>query len=211
MTGDCVIQCLDQGYGGRLAAPDQAGISILRHRKEQGLMLGRHAHQRGQGGQMLAFPLSHLLSQILEIEARKGRDLVFSPDLPVVRATGGAAADAEGATPKGAVGRRHEGLWQNVLLVLEIGPEHFPRPAAWSRVRIRRERYPTLHDTQTQHEMNSDHSLHPALLSDRRTVMMQSAGMTDRPNYNKWYAPDNEKHSLEDTRTQNLKPKPPAT
>ena len=79
---------------------DQARVLVLRHRQKLGLVLGWHAHQRDQGGQMLASSLGHLLSQILEIDAGKGRDLMFSPHLPVVRATGGAAADAERAAPE---------------------------------------------------------------------------------------------------------------
>ena len=59
--GHDIIQGLDQSDGVGFAVLDQPGVTLLRHREKVGLLVGRHAHQRGQGGQVFTAALGHVL------------------------------------------------------------------------------------------------------------------------------------------------------
>jgi hypothetical protein len=85
---------------------------------------------------VLAAPLGHVLRKIIKVESGKGIHFMFGPELTVIRAAGGTAADSEGLAPKCAVRCGFQHLDADRLLVGIVLPRQLAEAAAWSGVRI---------------------------------------------------------------------------
>ena len=158
----CVIQRFDHRSRGRFTRLYEGRIPLLCHRKERRLLIGRNAHEGCERREVFAVTLCHILREIVKVDGGKDIRLLRRPNLAVVGAAGGAAADAEGPTAEGPVGGRFHHLNTNGLLVRIVLPRQFPEATAWSRVRIAsgsRKRNASLEREQRRYRKN-EHSLY---------------------------------------------------
>src|SRR5437879_3334992 len=79
---------------------------------------------------MLALALRHFLREVLKVELSKHRRLLLGHYLPIVRAARSPRADPERLAAECAVGRGHQHLRPDVLLVRIIAPGELAQPAA---------------------------------------------------------------------------------
>src|SRR5512134_3704089 len=94
------------------------------------MLVGRNAHQGREGGEMFTLALRHVLGKVIEVQGGKGIDFLLGPELTVVGAAGGAAADAECRAPEGAIRGGFQNLDANGLLMWIVLPRQLAETAA---------------------------------------------------------------------------------